>query len=101
MDRSNVCTLIGETYAKDTIGQMIPTEVDSDVFCNVASVSQSEWFAGGQAGLKPELKLTMFAPDYAGQKLVEVNGIRYTIYRTYVRQDELLELYLERKTGNG
>jgi hypothetical protein len=99
MDRSNVCTLIGETYTQDSIGQMVPAEVLSDVFCNVASVSQSEWFAGGQNGLKPELKLTMFAPDYTGQKIVEVNGNRYTIYRTYVRQDELLELYLERKTG--
>lgn len=101
MDRSNVCTLIGETYAADAIGQMVATEVRSDVYCNVSSVSQSEWFQGGQNGLKPELKITMFAPDYAEQKIVEVNGNRYGVYRTYVRQDELLELYLERKTGNG
>lgn len=99
MDRSNVVTLISETYTADSIGQMIATEVPSDVYCNVASVSQTEWFQGGQNGLKPEYKVTMFAPDYNDQKLVEFNGIRYGVYRTYLRTDELLELYLERKTG--
>lgn len=99
MDRSSVVTLISETYAPDAIGQMVATEKERDVFCNVQSVSQSEWFQGGQNGLNPEYKVTMFAPDYEGEKLVEFNGVRYGIYRTYVRQDELLELYLERKTG--
>lgn len=99
MDRSNVVTLISETYSADTIGQMIATEKERDVFCNVRSVSQSEWFQGGQNGLNPEWLVTMFAPDYEGEKLVEFNGVRYGVYRTYVRDDELLELYLERKTG--
>lgn len=99
MDRSNVITLIAETFSADSIGQMVSTASTSDVFCNVQSVSQSEWFQGGQNGLKPELKVTMFAPDYSGQKEVEFKGIKYGVYRTYVRQDELLELYLERKTG--
>lgn len=99
MDRSNVVYLIHETYASDSIGQMIATEVSRQVFCNVSSVTQTEWFNGGQNGLKPEYRVTMFAPDYEGEKLVEFNGVRYGVYRTYLRQDELLELYLERKTG--
>lgn len=99
MDRSNVATLISETYSADTIGQMIATEKEREVFCNVRSVSQNEWFQGGQNGLNPEWLVTMFAPDYEGEKLVEFNGVRYGVYRTYVRDDELLELYLERKTG--
>ena len=101
MDRSNVVTLIKETYASDVIGQMIATEVSRDVFCNVQSVSQSEWFQAGQNGLKPEYKVTMFSPDYEGEKIVELNGTRYGVYRTYLRQDENLELYLEKKVGNG
>lgn len=100
MDRSNVVTLIKETYSSDSIGQMIATEVLRDVFCNVASVTQSEWFQGGQNGLRPEYRVTVFAPDYEGEKIVELNGVRYGVYRTYLRQDENLELYLERKTGS-
>ena len=99
MDRSIVVTLISQTYTLDAIGQMVATEVERDVFCNVASVSQTEWFLGGQNGLNPEYQVTMFAPDYEGEKLVEFNGVRYGVYRTYVRNDELLELYLERKVG--
>lgn len=99
MDRSDVINLITETFTPDSIGQMVSTASTSQVFCNVQSVSQSEWFQGGQNGLKPEYKVTMFAPDYSGQKEVEYKGIKYGIYRTYLRQDELLELYLERKTG--
>lgn len=99
MDRSNVVTLVTQTYAADSIGQMVATDVTTDVFCNVQSVSQSEWFQGGQNGLKPEYKVTMFSPDYNGAKEVEFEGKRYGIYRTYLRQDELLELYLERKVG--
>lgn len=99
MDRSNTITLISYTYSPDAIGQMVATASTSLVYCNVQSVSQSEWFAGGQNGLKPEYKVTLFAPDYSGQKEAELNGIRYGIYRTYQRQDELLELYLERKVG--
>jgi len=101
MDRSSVCTLISETFAADTIGQMVATEKTKDVFCNVASVSQSEWFQGGQAGLKPEYKITMFAPDYDGQRIVKLNDVKYGVYRTYLRDDELLELYLERMVGHG
>ena len=99
MDRSDVIILITDVYSADSIGQMVSTASTSQVFCNVQSVSQSEWFQGGQNGLKPEYKVTMFAPDYSGQQEVEYKGIKYGIYRTYLRQDELLELYLERKTG--
>lgn len=99
MDRSDVINLITETFTPDSIGQMVSTASTSQVFCNIQSVSQSEWFQGGQNGLKPEYKVTMFAPDYSGQQEVEYKGIKYGIYRTYLRQDELLELYLERKTG--
>ena len=99
MDRSNVVTLISETYAADSIGQQIATEVRHDVFCNVASVTQTEWFSGGQNGIKPEYKVTMFSPDYEGQKIVEFNSVKYGVYRTYLRQDELIELYLEKKVG--
>ena len=51
MDKSRVLTLIRETYETDEIGQRIPIESRRDVFCNLSSISASEWFAGGQSGL--------------------------------------------------
>ena len=38
--------------------------------------------------------------DYNGESIAEYAGQRYGIYRTYERDDELVELYLEKKAGN-
>lgn len=99
MDRSTVITLIKVDYEADTIGNLTPVESRREVFCNRASVGQSEFFKAGEVGLKAELKVTMFEPDYEGETLAEINNIRYSVYRTFVRADELIELYLERKVG--
>lgn len=99
MDRSRVLTLIAKDYTADSIGQMVPTETRRDVFCNVTSVSASEFFAAAQAGLKPELRATLFAPEYQGEEIVELDGVRYSVYRTYLGKKETVELYLERKAG--
>ena len=33
------------------------------------------------------------------EKIVKLRGERYAIYRTYIRQDEMIELYVERQVG--
>lgn len=99
MDRSNVIYLINESYTPDEIGQYIATETKRMVFCDVRSVSRSEWFDAGRNGLHPEYLFTMFAPDYKGEKIVEYDGNRYGVYRTYVGKNEQLELYVESKGG--
>ena len=99
MDRSSVMQLIAVTYAEDDIGQRVPAETARDVFCNIASVSANEWFEAGRAGMQAALKVTMFAPDYQGEQIAVVEGVRYGIYRTYHAKNETLELYLERRAG--
>ena len=94
MDKSRVLTLIGVSYQPDSIGQLVPQETR-----NISSVSASEWFEAGRAGLNAEHRATMFAYDYAGETLAELNGVRYGIYRTYLGKNETIELYLERKAG--
>ena len=99
MDRSRILTLIEEAYKPDALGQLIPTETRRDVYCNLSSVSASEWFDGGRVGLNPEYRATMFVYDYNGERIAELDGVRYGIYRTYLAQNEFIELYLERKAG--
>lgn len=99
MDKSKVLTLIGITYTADSIGQQVPKETRRDVFCNLSSVSASEWFDAGRAGLNAEHRATMFAYDYAGETIAELDGVRYGVYRTYLGKNETIELYLERKAG--
>ena len=95
----NVCYLIRYTETADDIGQMTQTPHKRKVFCRVESVSASEWFSGGQNGLRPELRLVLFRYEYHGEKTVEVNGELFSVYRTYADKD-FLEIYLERKVGN-
>ena len=99
MDRSRVLTLIKEEYMPDKLGQLVPLETCRDVFCGLASVSAQEWFEAGRNGINPEYRVTMFAHDYDGERIAELDGVRYGIYRTYLGRNETLELYLERKAG--
>ena len=99
MDRSEIITLISETYTMDSIGQQISTETERDIYCNARSVTRNEWEAGGQMGLNPQLQVRVFAPDYQGEKIVEFHGKRYSVYRTYQASNEIIELYLENQVG--
>lgn len=104
VDRSNTIELIKETYTKDAIGQPVATETTREVFCNIRSVTRTEFFAAGEKGLFPELVATMFIGDYEDEKVAELsifgNTKRYGIYRTYIAGNDLIELYLERKQGD-
>ena len=99
MDRSDVITLIATTQTQDAYGVWRKTETRKDVFCNVQSVTQSEFFEGGRNGLNPEYRMSMFYGDYDGETIVEYNGKRYAVYRTYRQRTDILELYVERKGG--
>lgn len=99
MDRSDVITLVKQAYTTNEYGVQVPTETRRDVFAQVDSVTASEFFEGGRNGLNPELRFTVFAFDYEDERVVEYNGSRYAIYRTYLARDDDLELYAERKGG--
>lgn len=99
MGRDHVAALIGVAYKDDALLQKVPVETKREIFCEVCSVQQSEWFSAGQKGLKAQLVLKVFPDDYAGESLIEVDGIRYGIYRTYLTKNYKLELYLEKKGG--
>ena len=57
-----------------------------------------EFFAAANTELQPELRFTVFFGDYAGESVVEFQGTRYAVYRTY-RSGDYMELYVERKIG--
>ena len=99
MDRSNMVTLIAVTYQEDSIGNFVAVETRRDVYCNIASVSGSEWLEAGRIGIASQYKITVFEYDYQGETIAELNGKRYGIYRTYIGKNENLELYLDRKAG--
>ena len=97
--RNDLLTLIRVTCDNDEYGVPIQRDVDkAEVFCRVKSVGRQEFYAVGQGGTKPALKFIVCADEYDGQQIVEYNGDRYAIYRTY-QTGETVELYTEVKIG--
>lgn len=111
MDRSNLAWLIEETFATDTLGQRIPTEVPRAVYCDIDSISGAEWFNANEQGMNPQHRIRMFKWDYQGETIVNIGGAladgrltggkRYGVYRTYEGRNDEIELYLEIKAGLG
>lgn len=99
MDRSTPIYLVHETKAQNDIGEWVSTEVLRKVYANVTSISASEYFSASQIGLNPEIRFTMFAPDYDGELIVEYNGIRFSVYRIYRATSDKMELYAQREAG--
>ena len=99
MDRTAILTLIGVTHKKDELNQYITEERRRDVFCTVHSISGAEWFDAGRSGVKAQLKVKVFAPEYDGETIVELAGKRLAVYRSYLAKNEQMELYLEEKAG--
>lgn len=100
MDRSISFNLVTDTYTEDSIGQQVAVHTRRAVYGRVGSVTRAEWNAAGELGIKPEMVITMFGPDYQGEKTVEIDGKFYGIYRTYQRTTDDIEIYLEWKVGD-
>ena len=100
MNKSSVAYLVSESWAQDENGVQRATATKRKVFVNVSSVTSQEWFEGGRNGLNPQYRFKMFQFDYLGEKIIEYNGVQYTIYRTYNRSVDEIELYTELKKGN-
>lgn len=100
MDRSAKITLLATAKTQNDFGVWVETQTSRDVFCQVDSVTRSEFFEGGRNGLNPEFRMTMFFGDYQGEKLLVYNGATYSVYRTYQGRNDTIELYVERKGGS-
>lgn len=95
-------TLIApSSRAQDDTGVWRDVEpVRREIFARMSNVSRAEFFAGGQAGMRPELQFVVAAVEYQGESVCAWNGQRYAIYRTYhVPGTDDLELYVQREVG--
>lgn len=99
MDRSDVIQLIKAEQRQDDYGVWRPTTTKRQVFVQVDSISMSEFYEAGRNGLNPSFRFRVFSGDYEAEDECEYKGLRYSIYRTYMRDDDTMELYVTRKGG--
>jgi SPP1 family predicted phage head-tail adaptor len=91
--------LISQSFIYDEIGQQIATETINEAFCEVKSIRQAEFYQAGQNGLKADVLAIIWEFEYSNEKIVEIDNVRYDVYRTFVKSDERIELYLSKKVG--
>ena len=100
-DKNQKCQLVSYVSTQDASG-FAPDEpemIKQTVWCKVSSVSGTEIAAFGQNNIKPSMKVTLWAAEYADQDEVIVGNSIYGVYRTYRTGMDEIELYLERKGG--
>jgi len=86
----SVITLKKETNTVDSYGDTVQTFTERQVFAEVKSISQSEFYQAQATGLKPEIKFIIadFA-DYQNEKILSYKSFGadtaedYTVLRTY------------------
>lgn len=91
--------LIHEAYAKDSLGQYVAEETVRTVWANVDSVSGAAWADAGVLGIQASFEVFTPKVNYKGEKLVEIDGQRYAVYRTYETEGDEIELYLQAEVG--
>ena len=100
MIRVNVLDLITVNPEAAGVGTE-PTETKRTVYCTVKSIGQQEAYLAMGQGLNPELKVILAHDfEYEGERLCEMDGVRYDILRTYVTETDGIELVLQRAARN-
>ena len=100
MSFDDVCALISTEVITDEIGQQIKSAEElTEIFCNVKSASSNEFYRAASNDIKAEKVIETDKENYSGQQVVVHESIKYAIYRTYIRQDGVIELYCTQKAG--
>ena len=89
MIRATTITLIGEDPKAHGVFDA-PDNVENEVFAEVMSASQNEFYKARENGLAPELvfRLTDYE-DYDGQKVFVYDEERWRVIRTYIKEEAL------------
>lgn len=93
-------TLIQTTYTKDAILQDVAVETRREVMALIISATRTEWVSAGQNNYRADLVAITPFVNYDGERIVEVEGVRYSVYRRYLDEDtDDIELYLQEEGG--
>lgn len=85
--------LMYENQTIDSLHRPKVNYIESKVFCNVKSISQSEFYQASTVGFKPEIKIEIKGIDVNGATHFKYNDKIYKIIRVYSKLD-IIELIL-------
>lgn len=92
--------LVVETKSKDSVGQTVTTKTYKTVIGSLSSVYEREFYQAEQFGIRAEGCIETCAFDYDGERKVIIDNKEFSIYRTYMRGTDRIELYYGERVGN-
>lgn len=92
--------LVSETTSKDSTAQTVSTSTESDCIGKLRSIYEREFFQAAEAGIRPECVIETSAFNYHGERFVKVNKDLLTVYRTFKKGTDKIELYIGERVGN-
>ena len=90
---------MNDTLSLDDVCILIADETQQEIFCKELSIDRRAFYGYGEKFLRPDVLLAVNAFEYSGEEIMEFEGIRYAITRTYERFDGLMELTGTKKAG--
>lgn len=82
---------------EDDVGNQIPIDpVETPVYCRIESVGRNEFYNADVTNLRPEYIFIVHAYEYNKEPVVEFDGERYRVIRTFSNSFEEVELTVEK-----
>ncbi|MEG0015748.1 MAG: hypothetical protein RSB98_00830 [Raoultibacter sp.] len=94
------CQLIAQTSQRGDYGVSTSADTRRKVPCNVISMGNVAYYAAAAAGVHPEALLQVRRAEYKGERLVEFEGVVYSVDRVKASSPDFVTLTLVEKVGN-
>lgn len=92
--------LLNEEIKENEIGDIIRSMEKNKRYADINSIRQSEAYQAAAVGLKPEIMCTIWKFEYNNEPFLLYEGKEYKITRTYIKDDEKIELTCVAKVNN-
>ena len=99
MRYGEIVTLISTFGGTDSDGYPQVMEKATEVFADIKSVKRSEFWIAKQSDVGIVLAVGVKVCDYNGERLLDYDGKRYRVERTYTKNGEDLELNCSENKG--
>ena len=75
-------TLIEQTFQKDAVGNLLPTDIETTIWANPFTISFSAYATSAQSGIKPDCEFQVHTCDYDGQPKMRIGDVRYSLVKS-------------------
>ncbi|MRX82253.1 phage head-tail adapter protein [Eggerthella guodeyinii] len=94
------CQLIAQRAERADYGVSRSVETRRKVPCNVIGMGNAAYYAAAAAGVHPEAVLQVRKAEYGGERLVEFEGVVYSVDRVKASSPDFATLTLVEKVGH-